>query len=196
MGERRARYRVQRPYMPGIDACDDGTHSGSTLAQISRSNPDGVAVSARSALLSALKRQGREREREESSGNGCTRRCLSAVSLSDIRVHAEPPTGGRDRRFPSVSSSSVPLFFRCLVASSFSRPIRCPLCANVPALFLSLSLSLLVCLLPVGIHPSIRITFTEEFYRGRCSLLIKAFRVCVRRNSPARLYPIALRFHT
>lgn len=88
-------------------------------------------------------------------------------------------------RFPSYPLLlPYPFFFRRLVASSFSRPTRCPLYARMCQLFFSPSFTH-VCLLSVGIHPSVRIIITEEFYRDRCSLLVKAFSVCVRRDSPA-----------
>lgn len=108
-------------------------------------------TAARSALLSALKQQGREREREESAVMGCTRQCFSAVSSSGIRMHTRCPDW-RERSLLSVSLFffRAPFFCR-LVTSSFSRPTRCPLCttgANVLFFFSPLSH---VFLLPVRI---------------------------------------------
>ena len=93
--------------------------------------------------------------------------------------------GGRDRRFLSYPLLLPYPFFspsrRLLFQSTRPLPSLCP---RMCQLFFSPSFTH-VCLLSVGIHPSVRIIITEEFYRGRCSLLIKAFSVCVPRDSPA-----------
>lgn len=122
---------------------------------------------------------------------GCTRRCLSPP-CSLYRAHACcTAVVGAIAAHSVISSSFLPPgtpFFppSRFFATPSSRLTRLPRARVCPGSF-SPSFSSHVCRLPVGIHPSVGIAITEEFYRGRpvrCSLLIKAFSACIRCDSP------------
>lgn len=126
--------------------------------------------------------------------------CVRLCQAHTHAAHAKPAR--LDRRLFFLS---VPLFFRRLAAFRAFQPATHPPvalyvsgreCAPAlfsPPLFLFLPPPRLlsVCFLSVCFLLSesipVRMTITEEFYRSRCSLLIKVFSICTRPVQLARL---------
>lgn len=132
-------------------------------------------------IIISAKATGERKRGKRVRGNGCTRRCLSAVSLSRAYacIYGAPGLEGEIVAFRRSLLLPCPFFplSRRLLFQPTPNPLpRCPSlrdgreCAGS---FSPLSPLPRVCvcvcvyLLPVGIHPSVRITITQEFYRGR-----------------------------